>query len=202
MTLHEFPGRVMFSITRPHASRENFGRLPSGVPCRNIFSRRSRKDRYESSWIQVRIPRFVPWCRSYEWMAHVRKRGTWPLLTRTLWVVFHGTPIFKSLGVGFECFGGSEISSMLSCSTRGFEWIFFFCDELELVSSCSKKKEALHTAQLVDISKQMCFHTWRQSEPWPRLGNILLPVQSQKKLVPRTSYTTGVTHTTSGTGVA
>ena len=105
MTLHEFPGRVMFSITRPHASRENFGRLPSGVPCRNIFSRRSRKDRHEGSWIQVRISRFVPCCRSYEWMAHVRKRGTWPLLTRTLWVVFHGTPIFKSLGVGFECFG-------------------------------------------------------------------------------------------------
>ena len=75
MTPHAFPGQVVFSISRPHASRENFGRLPSGVPCRNIFSRRSRKDRHESSWIQVRISRFVPWSRSYEWMAHVRKKA-------------------------------------------------------------------------------------------------------------------------------
>ena len=61
----------------------------------------------------------------YEWMAHVRKRGTWPLLTRTLWVVFHGTPIFKSLGVGFECFGAPKFLRCYLCSTRGFEWIFF-----------------------------------------------------------------------------
>ena len=69
------------------------------------FSRRSRKGRHESSWIQDRISRFVPMCRSMsEWLMR-ETRGRWPLFTRTQWVLFHSTSIFNSLGEGLECFG-------------------------------------------------------------------------------------------------
>ena len=38
MTLHEFPGRVVFSISRPDVSRENCGRLPSFCSLKETFS--------------------------------------------------------------------------------------------------------------------------------------------------------------------
>ena len=62
--------------------------------------------------------------QKYEWKGHARKRRTWPLRTRTQWVLFHTKSIFFVWG-GARMLRRSVISSMLSRSTRWIlQWLF------------------------------------------------------------------------------
>ena len=56
---------------------------------------------------------------------------------------------------------------------------FFFAMSLNWSAAVVKKRSAAHSPISRHL-KTKCFHTRKQSEPWPRLGNILLPMQSQK----------------------